>query len=59
MNKDFIELLKKAQQGDERALEKCYTEKDVLSLINTMECEPHRELFVRGLYNCANKKAEE
>lgn len=39
--------------------EKCYTEKDVLSLINTMECEPHRELFIRGLNNCAKTKKEE
>ena len=31
MNKDFIELLKKAQQGDERALEKCYTERGFVS----------------------------
>ena len=39
--------------------EKFYTEKDVLSLINTMECEPHRELFIRGLNNCAKTKKEE
>lgn len=38
---------------------KCYTEKDLLSLINAMECEPHRELFIRGLYNCAKKKTAE
>ena len=38
---------------------KCYTEKDLLSLINAMECEPHRELFIRGLSNCAKKKTAE
>lgn len=38
---------------------KCYTEKDLLNLINLMDCEPHRELFIRGLYNCAKKKTAE
>lgn len=31
--------------------EKCYEKSDLLGLINSMECEPHRELFIRGLQN--------
>lgn len=36
MNKDFAELVLKAQQGDERALEKCYLDNKllILSLLN-------------------------
>lgn len=46
MNKDFIELLKKAQQGDERALEKCYTENKLLIM----------SLLGRFHYNNAEKE---
>lgn len=46
MNKDFIELLKKAQQGDERALEKCYTENKLLIM----------SLLGRFHYNNAEKR---
>ena len=54
----IFRVLNKLASGDLRR--KCYTGSDVLSLLNAMECEPHRELFVRGLQNIAlNKKAGE
>lgn len=28
---------------------KCYTNADILALLNAIECEPHRELFIAGL----------
>lgn len=30
---------------------RCYSDSEVLGLINIMECEPHRELFLEGLFN--------
>lgn len=31
--------------------QKCYSGSNALALINTIECEPHRELFIEGLRN--------
>lgn len=52
----IFRVLNKVSAGNLK--KKCYTTSDVLSLINEMECEPHRELFIRGLQNTIiNKKA--
>lgn len=38
---------------------KCYTEKDALALINTLECEPHRELYLAALGSQLRENAPE
>lgn len=54
----LFRVLNKISRG--KLKEKCYSVNDLLSLINAMECEPHRELFIRGLYNYIknNRKGE-
>lgn len=38
---------------------KCYSIQDALTLINTLECEPHRELYIAALKAKVYKDAEE
>ena len=32
-----------------RVLESCFSEKECIEILNTIQCEAHRELFLEGL----------
>lgn len=49
----FFKVVNKITKG--KILEKCFTETDSLSIINMIECEAHRELFVEGLRSRTNE----
>ena len=48
-----FKVLNKLSRGTLRS--RWYSSSDALALINTLECEPHRELFLEGLRSCHQK----